>query len=198
MSARTTIPQVRQLLHSSQVTTKAIDAFINNHSATSALRQCRKFTESRPHSKVPEMIRTQSLLSVSLVGSQKISVPPYVFNEDNGKSLVMIMHLGSDVCSHPGIIHGGLLATVLDETIAWCCFPRLPQKVGVTASLKIDYRNPAVAHSYVVSKAEITKREGRKVWLDGRIETLEADGVEPALIAEAKALCIEPKQVTVS
>lgn len=96
-----------------------------------------------------------------------------------------------------GIIHGGLLATLLDEGLARCGFSALPNKIGVTANLNINYRNPAPAGSYVVLKAEMTKVEGRKVWVKGRIELL-GDTVEPGkLLVEAEGLFIEPKYAKV-
>ncbi|KAK9847631.1 hypothetical protein MYU51_018499 [Penicillium brevicompactum] len=178
--------------------TKSIENFICTHPITQNLRSNRRFTESRPHLHAPDILRGKSLLGGSLAGSDKITVPPYIFKENNGKRCVMMMHLGSDVCSHPGVVHGGLLATLLDESFVWCCFPRLPEKVGVTANLSVDYRAPALAGSYIVLNAEIVKLEGRKAWLEGRIETLEAGGADSTLIAEARALFVQPKQAAVS
>jgi hypothetical protein len=90
-----------------------------------------------------------------------------------------------------------LLATLLDEGLARCCFPALPNKIGVTANLNIDYRAPAMANQYVALRAETIQVEGRKAWVEGRIETLPADGTEPVVLVEAKALFIEPKQARV-
>ena len=39
--------------------------------------------------------------------------------------------------------------------------------------------------------------EGRKAWVEGRIETLPEDGKEPEVLVEAKALFIEPRQAAV-
>lgn len=108
----------------------------------------------------------------------------------------------STVWSNSGAVHGGLLETLLDETFAWFCFPRFPNKVGVTADLSVDYRAPALADSYVLLNlpwnAEIVKLEGRKAWLEDRIMTLEAGGTDSILIAEAHALFAESKQAALS
>ena len=167
------------------------------HPEAVKLRSNPDFTESRPHLKIPESLRERSLTAGTLAGPNKIVVPPFIFSEREGKSLVSLMYLGSDICGHPGIIHGGLLATLLDEGLARCCFPALPNKIGVTANLNIDYRAPAMADSYVVLRAETVKVEGRKAWVEGRIETLPEDGKEPVVLVEAKALFIEPKQAAV-
>lgn len=175
-----------------------VDAHLRNHPEAEKLRANPDFRESRPHLKIPDTLRARNLTAGTLYGPNKIVVPPLVFSERGGKSLVSLMFLGSDICGHPGIIHGGLLATLLDEGLARCCFPALPNKVGVTANLNINYRAPAMADSYVALRAETVKVEGRKAWVEGRIETLPEDGTEPVVLVEAKALFIEPKQAAVS
>ena len=112
--------------------------------------------------------------------------------------MVSLCYLGLDLCGHAGMIHGGLLATMLDEGMARCGAAALPSRmIGVTASLTVNYRKPVKAGSYVVLKAEVTRSEGRKVWVKSRIETLEP-GVEPGkLLAEAEALFVEPKYAKV-
>lgn len=174
--------------------TQEIEDFIHNHPLSVSLRENPAFTESRPHLKIPEYMRARNLTAGTLAGPNKIVVPPVVFSEEGGKSMISLLYLGSDLSGHPGIVHGGLLATLLDEGFARCCFPALPNKVGVTANLNIDYRLPAMANSYVIMKAETVKVEGRKAWVEGRLETLPKDGQEPAVLVEAKALFIEPRQ----
>jgi uncharacterized protein (TIGR00369 family) len=177
---------------------KEIDDTLRTHPEAEALRANPDFTEARPHLKIPEGLRGRSLTASTLAGPGKIVVPPYVFSEENGKSMVSLMYLGSDVCGHPGIVHGGLLATLLDEGMARCCFPALPNKVAVTANLNIDYRAPAMADQYVALRAETVKVEGRKAWVEGRIETLPTNGEPPVVLVESKALFIEPKHAAVS
>jgi uncharacterized protein (TIGR00369 family) len=178
--------------------TEEIEHTLRTHPEAEALRANPNFTEARPHLKIPDALRGRSLTAGTLAGPGKIVVPPYVFSEADGKSMVSLMYLGSDVCGHPGIVHGGLLATLLDEGMARCCFPALPNKVAVTANLNIDYRAPAMADQYVALRAETVKVEGRKAWVEGRIETLPTDGKAPVVLVESKALFIEPKQAAVS
>ncbi|RYP69661.1 hypothetical protein DL769_005219 [Monosporascus sp. CRB-8-3] len=151
---------------------REIDDFIRNHPLTIEMRSRPGYSESRPHLKIPPSFRNHNLTGGTLAGSGKVTVPPIVFAEEAGKSLVSISYLGNELCGHPGIVHGGLLATLLDEGLARCCFAALPHNVGMTAKLNIHYRNPTPAGSYVVLKATTTKVEGRKAWVQGRIETL--------------------------
>ncbi|KAH7342214.1 HotDog domain-containing protein [Rhexocercosporidium sp. MPI-PUGE-AT-0058] len=171
-----------------------VEDFIKNHPLAVSLRKQSQYSESRPHMKVPEAQRSHSLTAGTLMGTGKVVVPPLVFSEHGGKSLVSIQYLGGDLCGHPGLVHGGMLATMLDEGLARCCFAALPNKVGMTANLNINYRAPAQAGSFVVLRATTTKVEGRKAWVEGHIETLVGEGEKPIKLAEASALFIEPRQ----
>jgi acyl-coenzyme A thioesterase PaaI-like protein len=186
-----------ELFHPEDDTSFKINMFIDTHPLSTSLRENPDFTESRPHMKIPEELRGRNLTAGTLAGPDKIAVPPFTFSEKGGKSFVSIFYLGAAVCGHPGIVHGGLLATLLDEGMARCCFPALPNGIGVTANLNIDYRRPAPAESFAVLKAETVKVEGRKAWVEGRIETLPENGESPVVLVEAKALFVEPKHAAV-
>lgn len=175
--------------------TAAINDHITTHPLAVKLRAQAGMVESRPHLKIPEAMRPHNLTGGVLLGAGKIEVPPLSLAEASAElpRLTQIAYLGPSLCGHPGIVHGGLLATLLDEGLARACFPALPNKVGVTASLKIDYRAPCPAGTYVVLKAETTKVEGRKAWVKGWIEQLTEDGEAGTKLVEAEALFIEPK-----
>lgn len=141
--------------------------------------------------------RKHSLTSGTLLGPGRIPVPPLAFTRE-GEELVSITYLGTELCGHVGMVHGGMLGTMLDEGLARCCFAALPNKIGVTANLNLNYRAPVKAGSYVVLKAKTTKVEGRKAWVEGRIETL-GEGEEPGkLLVEATGLFIEPRYAKVN
>ena len=179
-----------------------ISILINNtilsHPLARRLRANPDFSEARPHLKIPEAARAHNLTSGTLSGPGRLWVPPLAFSEKGGKSLVVIFYVGTDLCGYPGVIHGGFAATMLDEGMARCCFPALPNKVGMTANLKIDYEAPLPAESYVVLRAETTKVEGRKAWVRGSLGELTANGEEGKVFVEAEALFVEPKRAKVS
>lgn len=172
-----------------------VNEHIITHPLAVRLRAQQGVSESRPHLKIPAAMRPHNLTAGVLHGEGKIEVPPLTFADTAAElpTMTQISYLGPDLCGHPGIIHGGCLATLLDEGLARACFPALPNKVGVTASLKIDYRVPCPASSYVVLRAQTTKVEGRKAWVKGWIELLAEDDSEGTRLVEAEALFIEPK-----
>lgn len=185
-----------RLYHPATPAEEQINDYIVNHPLAVKLRAQPDMHESRPHMRIPPAMRAHSLTAGTLLGEGKLEVPPLNFNDKHAAlpTLTQIMYFGPDLCGHEGIIHGGLLATMLDEGLARACFPALPNKVAVTASLKIDYRSPCPAGRFVVLKAQTTKVEGRKAWSKGWIELLGEDGEgDGTKVVEAEALFIEPR-----
>ncbi|CAH0000979.1 unnamed protein product [Clonostachys byssicola] len=166
---------------------------IQSHPFVAEIRKRTDLTESRPHMKMPAEYRRRSLTGGALLGPRMIVVPPLTWNDAEGREMVAVAYLGEDVCGHPGIVHGGLVATILDEGLARTCIKALPNQIAVTANLNINYRKPTPAGDFFVMKAETTKVEGRKAWVKGRIETLVEPGQEPVVLAEATALFVSPK-----
>lgn len=173
------------------------EQMINSHPMVAELRRRPDLTESRPHMKMPAQYRSRSLTGGALLGPRRMPVPPYAWTDQAGKTLVSVAYVGDDLCGHPDIIHGGFLATMLDEGLARCCFKALPHSIAVTANLNIDYRKPAPSGSFLVLRAETTKVEGRKAWVKGHIETLPRAGEKPLVLAEATGLFISPKYAAV-
>lgn len=194
---------------------RQIDEHIKNCELATSLRANPEFTEARPWEKIPQEIKQHNLTAGTLSGPDMVVVPPYVFTEKGGKSMTMIMYVGTHLSGHPGIVHGGFLATMMDEGLARCAFPAMPNKVGVTANLSLDYRAPTMAGQFLVLKARTIRTEGRKAWAEGWIEALDdpyiervdvigSDGEplekteedkknEKRKLVEAKALFVEPR-----
>jgi len=173
-----------------------VEEYINNHPLVKSLRSNPAYSESRPHLRFSDAHRATSLTAGTLSGPGKIVVPPIVFLDEEAKSMVLVCYLGDLVCGYPGFVHGGLLATLLDEGLGRCTFTALPNKVGMTANLNINYRAPTKAGQYIVMKAQVTKAEGRKAWAEGRIETLpKTEDEQPIVLVDGSALFVEPRQV---
>lgn len=183
------------LYHPPDPATAAINTRILTCPLAESLRRNPAFLESRPHLKIPEALRPTNLTGGTLMGPGKIAVPPLVFGEGQGKSMYSIFYLGEQLCGHPGMVHGGCLATLLDEGLARCCFPALPSRLGFTANLKVEYRRPVRAGMCFVLRAETVKVEGRKAWVRGWIEELDEgrEGLTGERLVEAEALFIEPR-----
>ena len=178
---------------------REIDEHIRSCALARQLDNDPDFTCSRPHLKIPEEVRRHNLTGGTLAGPGMIVVPPYIWSERGGKSMVAIFYLGNDVSGYPGLVHGGMLATMMDEGLARCAFPAMPNGVGVTANLQINYRHTTRTAQFLVLRARTIKVEGRKAWAEGWIESLEPAGVgEAQKLIEATALFVEPRHAKVS
>lgn len=177
---------------------RKVEQTINAHPLVAELRKRTDLTESRPHMKMPAQYRARSLTGSALQGHGRMTIPPYAWNDSEGMEMVSVAHIGNDLCGHPGIVHGGMLATMMDEGFARCCFKSLPHSIAVTANLSVDYRKPTPAGSFLVLRAKTVKVEGRKAWVKGHIELLSAPGETPTILVEGTGLFISPKYAAVS
>jgi acyl-coenzyme A thioesterase PaaI-like protein len=75
-----------------------------------------------------------------------------------------------------GVAHGGILATILDEVMAWALVGE--DNWGVTARLAVDFRHPAEVGQAMHAEGWVTKARRRLVESAGRI--VAADGTELA------------------
>ncbi|MDZ7678754.1 MAG: PaaI family thioesterase [Acidimicrobiales bacterium] len=89
---------------------------------------------------------------------------------------------GSAYEGPPGCVHGGWIAASFDEVLG--AAQSLGGSGGMTAYLKVDYRNPTPLHEPLRFEGELFRTEGRKIFTVGRLYQGEV------LTAEAEALFI--------
>lgn len=73
--------------------------------------------EVRPYQSYPEEKRVNSLTAGALRGPGKLAVFPVLRIKKDESVCYGFFHLGRGLCGHDGIVHGGLLATLLDESL---------------------------------------------------------------------------------
>ncbi|KAG1776317.1 HotDog domain-containing protein [Suillus placidus] len=144
--------------------------------------------ETRPYVNYAEQLRVNSLTAGALRGPGKLALPPLVRARKDESEAVVIVHVGRGVCGHDGIIHGGLLATILDESLARTAIINLPEKIGVTANLSINYRAPTFADQFIVVRISLVDKAGRKSKVTGKVEDLKGN-----VLVEAHATFVQPK-----
>merc|ERR1711939_198076 len=148
----------------------------------------RKYYEVRPYEKMAVEKKRHSLTQYTLRGPGMFAVAPLLFVSEDGTDCVAIMHVGPGMCGHNGIVHGGLLATILDEAVARPAFAVLPNNIGMTVYLNTRYKAPTPADQFIVVRTKATKWAGRKAFTEGTIENLDGK-----VLVEADALYVEPK-----
>lgn len=62
----------------------------------------------------------------------------------------------------PGVMHGGILVTLLDEAMAWAMFAR-DSTLGVTAKMETRYRRPVPPDAELVVRGFVTRMRGRRI-----------------------------------
>jgi len=105
----------------------------------------------------------------------------------------LIAEDGSVVCfatipgtfdGHPGYLHGGIIATLLDETMSKAV--RASGISSMTRQLEAEYLRPVPSDVPIRLEGRVVRAEGRKHWTEARI--LNAAGKE---LARGKGLFIE-------
>ena len=88
---------------------------------------------------------------------------------------------------HPGYLHGGVIATLLDEAMSKAT--RAKGLNTMTRHLEIDYRRPVHSGAPIRLEGNVVRSDGRKHWVEARI--LDGDGTA---LAQAKGLFVEVKR----
>lgn len=83
-----------------------------------------------------------------------------------------------------GMIHGGIISTLMDEILAWSLYAR--DTWAVTAKLETKYRKPVEVGKPVRLIGQVVRQRGRIIELHGEIRSAADD----TLLAESEATFI--------
>jgi uncharacterized protein (TIGR00369 family) len=84
----------------------------------------------------------------------------------------------------PGYVHGGIIATLLDEAMSKAV--RSHGLVAMTRHMDVDYLRPVKSKAAIRLEGRVTRSEGRKHWTEAKI--LDDEGT---VLAHGKGLFIE-------
>ncbi|KAI7869711.1 HotDog domain-containing protein [Spinellus fusiger] len=180
-----------ELIHADKQQDSALTsakAYLDAMSLVKEYRSNEEMIEIEAYSHFKDSAKACSLTATTLRGIGKIVIAPIMFFNKAMTQVTVICHLGKNLCGHRGIIHGGLLATLLDEVLGCVAYSSMPSKTGFTANLNVDYRKPVLADQWVVLRGELERSEGRKAYTKAWVESEEG-----VVYVEAKALYISPK-----
>jgi len=115
--------------------------------------------------------------------------------------VVADVRIGEKLNGHDGIVHGGIISLMLDDTFGWA-YEAMCMNQGlfslyseeengdlpyvVTANLNVNYRAPLPAGSDVVIRVRHEKTDGRKIFYSARMESHDGS----VLYSESTALFI--------
>jgi acyl-coenzyme A thioesterase PaaI-like protein len=140
------------------------------------------------------------ITSGPMAGSSGLAFQRVFHNASTGE-VVSIVYFGAALSGWPGVVHGGALATLLDESLGRCALLRFPSRTGVTANLEMRYRAPTLTNDFYVIHAtpvvsegdevvgtDGTRKSDRKLWVNGTLASEKGK-----IYVEAKALFVVPK-----
>ena len=90
---------------------------------------------------------------------------------------------------HPGYLHGGIIATLLDETMSKAV--RARGLTAMTRHMEVDYRKPVPSAAPIRMEGRIDRSEGRKHWVEAWIVD-----ERNATLAHSKGLFVEVRPTT--
>jgi uncharacterized protein (TIGR00369 family) len=99
-------------------------------------------------------------------------------------SVVSLPAVGENFEGYPGYLHGGIIATLLDEAMSKAI--RALGQSAMTRRMEVDYRRPVPSNVQIRIEGRIVRSEERKHWLEANI--LNTHG---AVLAHGKGLFIE-------
>ncbi|KAA8899399.1 HotDog domain-containing protein [Sphaerosporella brunnea] len=99
---------------------------------------------------------------------------------------ILFVSLGDGMNGHPGVLHGGIVATIMDMALCIAIDESVP---AFTAWLKLGYKKPTPAPGVLMAKCWVARKEGRKWFINGSLEN--GSGT---VYAEAECLYVEVKQ----
>jgi uncharacterized protein (TIGR00369 family) len=108
------------------------------------------------------------------------------FSYDEEGAAYATLALDQVVEGYPGVVHGGILSTLLDEVMAKAVINS--GKIAVTAKLSVSYRKALNSGQSVLIKGWITRAKSRT------ISTAASISDESGIYAEAEAVFVVPRQ----
>ena len=145
--------------------TEALEDWLQNLPLLKSLRSRednQEWYETRPYTELPDEARVNNLTAGALSGPGKLALRPLIRVKNDESEAWGFIHLGRGLCGHDGIVHGGLMATLLDESMGRVvstndaskafthrhfrqAFFNLPNNIALTANLTLHYRAPTKA-----------------------------------------------------
>ncbi|KAL4805826.1 HotDog domain-containing protein [Aspergillus unguis] len=133
--------------------------------------------------------KKQRLTSGPLSGSGGLALQKVFWNAKE-KSAINVVYLGRGMEGWPITVHGGAIATILDEHLARVAIQHLPERTAVTANLDINYRRPVFSGTYYSVHATLDQERStdRKAYVKGEVRSMDGD-----LLAESSGLFVVPR-----
>ena len=109
------------------------------------------------------------------------------------QSVVCLPTVGDSFEGPTGLLHGGIIATLLDEAMSKAV--RVRGLTAMTRKMEIEYLRPVPSSAPIRIEGRLARSEGRKHWTDAKIldERAQVLATATGLFVEIRASRIAPK-----
>jgi uncharacterized protein (TIGR00369 family) len=76
-------------------------------------------------------------------------------------SVISRLQIPHHLCGWKNIVHGGILATILDETMSWSTIYLL-KRVVLTTSITVDFIKPVFSDALITSQGKVHERKSER------------------------------------
>lgn len=174
-------------------------------------RQVPVWKEHTAYQSFEEAERGPRLTTGPLAGSHGVAAQRIFVSGSLEEHNLMMLHFvcfGRGTVGWPGVVHGGALGTILDESLGRCAARHLDARTGVTANLELNYVDKCTPGEWYViilglDEAHEADQTGRKKYVTGVMACCGESGpqydgegfanVHPHVVA--KALFVAPKNI---
>ncbi|KAK0632210.1 HotDog domain-containing protein, partial [Immersiella caudata] len=98
--------------------------------------------------------RRQHIMAGTLSGARGVGGYQRIFYNRTTGELISVVYFGAAITGWPGVVHGGALATLLDESCGRAAFWQWGGKSGVTATLTLEYKKATLANGFYVLRVK--------------------------------------------
>jgi len=148
-----------------------------------------KFREWEAYSSFSGPEKQLRLTSGTFKGSRGLALQRIFWNEKERKS-ASVVFFGPGLEGWPTLVHGGVLATILDENLGRVALWSVPARTGVTANLNVNYKRPVFSGNFYTVHVDLDRERStdRKAYVIGEIRDLSGK-----VCVKATGLFVVPK-----
>lgn len=144
--------------------------FLNDKTQTVFVSPSRQLKPDGTDRAFSTVLNTRDTVAAYLALYQKPDKPDTLIPE-----LKAIITLGNDLCGFSNVCHGGIVATLFDETMGELINVNLKHRTikrtsYMTGYLNTSYRKPVNTPGTILIRAKITKYDGKKIFMTATVE----------------------------
>ncbi len=91
------------------------------------------------------------------------------FYDDGENTVQSVFSISEKFQGYPGIAHGGILATILDEVVGRVAMIEDHHRFMMTVNMQVQFRNPVPLNTNIKAEGKIIKIKGRLCKAHGQI-----------------------------